>query len=433
MKRLLPLAAVLLFSAAPGLAADLNENEMFSSPDVVTQAPAAPSFAEGTKSLAFSGELLSAMEDTAVRTSTAGALHSFIVGNAFIDARLKNGVKGFANLEATYDSRASSTTHALREIFFDFNIKRRVYFRTGKQVLQWGRCALWNPTDLVNVERKPFIRKIGYREGAYGLKLHVPFGTAYNVYGFLDTGNAPASEDLGGALKFELLAGGTEMAFSGWAKKSADPVLGYDLSTRAGDIDIVGELSVSKGGNIRKLSLNQGVLAGGENKGWAPRAAVNLSKGFRLGNYNDRLNVSSEFFYNRAGYKNDVFNDPAAYPFATPLVFRDATGALITQAAGTKKDFLLGNSLYNMNSFSRAYGALFVTVGRFLTSDMTLNMNYVRNFNDGTGIVSTGITYRNLSDFTAGFLANVFVGPKNGEYTFSNVKHNLQLTAGIAF
>ena len=29
----------------------------------------------------------------------------------------------------------------------------KIYFRTGKQVLKWGRSYFWNPTDLINVEK----------------------------------------------------------------------------------------------------------------------------------------------------------------------------------------------------------------------------------------------------------------------------------------
>jgi hypothetical protein len=86
-----------------------------------------------------------------------------------------------------------------------------------------------------------------------------------------------------------------------------------------------------------------------------------------------------------------------------------------------------------MNYFSKYYGALFTSVGRFIVTDMTLNMNYIRNIDDGTGIVSAGVTYTNLADLTLGALVNLLTGPRNGEYTTLKAVYDVQLTAGISF
>jgi len=348
------------------------------------------------------------------------------VGNLMLDARLKNGVKAFANMETSYVPRGRETSSTLREAFLDFNLDRDIYFRTGKQVLQWGRCSLWNPTDLVNVEKKPFIRKIGYRDGAYGVKFHVPFGAAYNIYGFLDTGGAGEAQDLGGALKFELLAGKTEMAFSGWAKRRRYPVFGYDVSSRLGDVDIAGEVSVARRDNTRFIRESGGVLDTYlKDDDWVTKAAVNFSEGFRLGNFNDRLTVAAEFFYNRTGYDGSPFRDKTAYTYTGPLA--------LLSAAGTKKDFLTGNGLYEPNYLSRWYGAVFTSVSRFIIEDMALNLNYVRNLSDDSGVLSAGVSYKNMNDLSAGFLASAYLGPGCREYTSSGAKLLLQLTAGVSF
>lgn len=430
-------ALPLAICPAAGFAEDAaSELELFSSSEVVTQAASSPSAAGGEekKTLAFSGEAVSVLEDVVYSSSTGNPFNSYIVGNLMLDARLKNGVKAFANMETSYRSKTRETASVLREAFLDFNIGRSVYFRTGKQVLQWGRCALWNPTDLINVEKKPFVRKIGYRDGAYGLKVHIPFGADYNIYGFLDTGSAPEDRDLGGALKFEFLTGKTEMAFSGWAKRDRRPVFGYDLSSRLGDVDIAGEVSVARRDNTRFIRDDGGVLdIYRKNDDWAAKAAVNFSKGFRLGNFNDRLTVATEFFYNQSGYGKSPFRDRALYAFSSPLSSLGPTGTMVFQTAGTKRDFLLGRGLYEPNYLSRYYGAVFTSISRFIITDMTLNMNYVRNLNDDSGVLSAGVAYKNINDFSAGCLVLVPMGPVNSEYTFSGAKLSVQLTAGVAF
>ena len=359
-------------------------------------------------------------------SSTADPLNTYILGTMLFDARLKNGVKAFGNLEASYNPRLQQSTATLRELFVDFNIADRVYFRTGKQVLQWGRCYLWNPTDLVNVEKVPFVPKIGSREGAYGLKFHIPFGTKYNIYGFLDTGHAGTDRDLGGALKFELLTGRTEMAFSGWAKRDHSPVVGYDFSSRLGDVDIAGEVSAAHRDNDLFIRSDNGVLETYRKDGeWPVKAAIDFGKGFRLGNFNDRLTVTTELFYNQDGYVKSPFRDNTGYTFSGPLS--------IALPGGTKALYLLGNGLYTPNYLARYYGAVFASISRFIITDLTLNTNYIHNFNDNSGALSAGVTYRNLNDFTVGFLVLTPLGPANAEYTFSGAKLFAQLTAGVSF
>lgn len=406
----------------------VNESEMFSSSDSVVESAGAllKEAAAEAKHVGFSGEITSALINSVARSSSA--LNSLTVGNIFLDVRLPKQIKGFANMETVYLAKDKSTTVLLRELFFDFSLKQKFYFRTGKQVLQWGRCAFWSPTDLINVERKTFIRKIGYREGAYGLKAHVPFGTRLNLYGFWDTGDASSAEESAGALKAEFLIGGTEMAFSGWMRRK--PVFGYDLSTRFYTVDIAGEYSVSRGDVKDRLQLKDGMLSLTRRRDeWLSSASVSFRKSFRLGNFRDRVSVTSEWYYNEAGAGGDIFGDDTIYPYAQPIV--PFLGAPV--ASGTQRDFLRQNNLYEAHYHSRYYTALFTSVSRFILTDLVFNMNLISNLSDSSAILSTGVAYKNIHNFSAGILANVNLGGKQREYTFSDQIYDLQLTCGIAF
>ena len=419
---------LLLLTLAAPLAAQesFSEFELFPSEEIVGQAPQAASPEADKRSLGVSGEALSVMQDIKFSSNSAGTFDSSFIGNLMLDARLKRGVKAFANVEAVYSPDTRSTEAELREAFLDFNLDGKVYFRTGKQVLQWGRCYLWNPTDLVNAEKKPFTRKLGYRDGAYGLKAHMPFGAKYNIYAFLDTGNAAEDRDLSGALKFEFVAGRTEMAFSGWGARERHPVFGYDLSSRLGRFDLAAEVSASRRDNARYLRAAGGTLETyRKDARWPLRAAVNFGRGFRLGEFNDRLRLTAEYFHNANGYGREEFRDKALYAFSGP-----AAAAL---PAGTRAAYLAASGLYEPNYLSRNYGALFATVSRFLITDMTLNLNYLRNLTDDSGIVSASVSYKDINDFSAGLLVNSYVGPGYGEYTAPGARLLVQLTAGVSF
>lgn len=175
-----------------------------------------------------------------------GTFFGNATANLLLDARYKEGIKGFANADLVYKyGDASDYDQFLRELFFDVNIGQAVYFRIGKQYLEWGN-NFWNPSDLINVEKKDFLDPDKNFEGVRGIKLHVPFGTDYNLYGFINLEDVGSLEDVAWSGKFEFLLGDTELAFSGWYKEGFDPVFGFDFSTRLLRMDIQGEFSLRR-------------------------------------------------------------------------------------------------------------------------------------------------------------------------------------------
>ncbi len=371
-------------------------------------------------------------------------MSNFIVGNFMLDIRLRRSNKGFLNLELPYFPTYGSALVLLRELFIDGNIGKTVYWRMGKQVLQWGRCILWNPTDLINVEKKLFIPKIGYREGTYGLKMHVPFGTEYNLYGFLDTKSLTVFDSLALALKFEFLRNNTEMALSLWAKNHAHPVFAYDVSTRIIGFDITGELSFSEAANNYMLMASNDTLFIDKSGGVQTKACIDVGKKFNFLDFPQNLSVTLSFFFNSSGYKENIFRDTMIYLFMPPLIaqqnMRSQMPASLQAAAlqtpkytGTKKEFLLGNNLYEQHNYSRFYAAVFTQVDRLYLSGLTGTFNVVTNLPQISMIFSGGLFYTTIYEFFMGLVISAYVGGKNTEYTFDNKAIGLQANIGMTF
>jgi hypothetical protein len=446
MKKLL--CAILLVICAPALLfgaddAAVNEDELFSDPGTVVESKKYEKenldADQNKKRIGLSGEILSVNQYFAPRDDEAAVkqdgseFRPYIIGTIFTDIRLPSDVKGFGNFEALHEARENETTLGVKELFVDFNLGRAVYFRTGKQVLQWGRCYLWNPTDLVNIEKKTFLTKIGSREGTYGLKLHVPFGTKVNMYGFADTNETDHVSEIAGAYKLEFLAGATEMALSVWGKDHYRPVYGYDFSTRLLGIDIVGEASASYGSNTWKLDETGGVLTAERERGrWIPKASIDFGHAFDFNDQPDKIQVNLEFFYNGDGYRDNVFSDRKTYFYDKPVTV-EADGVKVALPAGTKDIYLLGNDLYEPNYHSAYYAALFTTVNKFFTSDFSFKLNCISNIEQRSFIVSTGLAYANINDFKAGIEVYTFIGDRYTEYTASGGLVEVLLTAGLVF
>jgi len=421
----------------------VNENDLFSDTSSITQSSEivnnAVSKEKVEKSTSLSGIIQNAFIGAANRDwfdnlhRNNVQLTNFVIGNLMLDIRLPQGAKAFANLETQYTPLNSGVLVGLREMFVDGNIKKKVYLRLGKQVLQWGRCTLWNPTDLINVEKKLFIQKIGYREGAYGIKMHIPFGTSYNVYAFLDSKNASSVDSLAYAGKFEFLLGGTEMAFSAWDKKYLHPVFGYDVSTRFAGVDLSGELAVSDGSNTFSLDKNGQTLSRIKSDNWQTKACVDIGHNFNFFSIPQAFTVTGSFYYNSAGYDDNFFADNTIYQFKDAISTMSPAGTPILKTQGLARDFLTGLNLYEQHNFSKYYAALFTSINRLFLSSLSASCNLVDNIPQNSLILSGGLNYASLNEFFIGFLVSGFIGAQNTEYTFQNQAMSVQITAGVTF
>ena len=296
---------MLIFSAA---GEKVDENALFA--DTVSLIDSAKIVNKGytvgapeSTSVNFSGNISSATELDAQREFFIDyqrkylTPNAYIVGDLLLDVRLPFDVKAFGNVETDYYPDTGHANFYVRELFVDANINRAVYFRTGKQVLQWGTCYFWNPTDLINVERKSFLDKLQAREGTYGIKMHVPFGTAFNIYSFLDLENPSAIDSISGAGKFEFLLGGTEIGAGMWKKPHRDPVYGLDLSSSIRKFNISAEASLTPGTNYKTLNFDNSIpTISNLGDAWIPRVCAGISRSFDFLNIQDRITTDLEFY-----------------------------------------------------------------------------------------------------------------------------------------
>jgi hypothetical protein len=281
------------------------------------------------------------------------------------------------------------------------------------------------------VEKKPFIQKIGSREGTYGLKAHVPFGTVVNLYGFAGTREVTRADSIAASVKAEVLIRGTEMALSMWDKRGSKPVYGFDFSSRVLGIDVMGEIAVYQEFLHRKPDVIDSELVTPvvDTTKPAARLAVGVGKWFKVQGVPDRLMVNAEFYYNNAG--SDAKDLNATAQVESLLVAGMEQGVALDPAEISR--FLAASGLYEPNSFSRYYAAFFASLSRFLLPDLTLSVNGICNFNQRCGIFSGGLDYTMLNNFSLGLLLTGFVGPENTEYTFMGDAMQVRLTAGVSF
>ena len=387
---------------------------------------------------------------------------SYFQGNFNLDVRLLKGIRGFFNFSADYypeglpQSRVFqvplaylgipaylsktdlmvaekvNAVFAINEIFVDVNFGRRVYFRLGKQVLKWGVGYLWTPTDLVNIEKKNILDSSQVRQGSYGIKVHVPFGTRANIYSFINMNNARHLSDISMANKVEVLFLNTEMALSVLLKNHNVPVYGFDFTSRLLTLDLHGEATLSYGDNTRRLRNYPWYITGlfpevpvelmylvpSKNAlmdykvggRWIGKASFGFGRGFEVLDVKDRIRFDVEAFYNHAGYGWNVFE-------------KDLYSA----------GYFLSSGLYTPNYYGKWYAGLFITIRQMFVEELSSMINCVVNIQDQSSIVSGMITYSPFYDLAINLQVNGFVGKTNREYTVLGNYFTTELSVKLVF
>ncbi|MBN1757996.1 MAG: hypothetical protein JW863_06755 [Chitinispirillaceae bacterium] len=461
------IAAVMAAMCVAVTAQEIDEDALFGDTSLVmidsTELQVESTAIDGVDStmVSFSGAVTGVADATASRDwfkerdrreIDPGAL---MLGDLMLDVRLPFGMKTYTNCELylapeggglafsdpdNYFSSGSGSGLAIAvpEIFLDANIDRKVYFRAGKQVLQWGRGYFWNPTDLVNVEKKAFVEKIGSREGTYGVKAHVPFGTKANIYTFIDMNRLSSVDDLAGAARVEGLFGGVEAGVALWGKRGYDPIAGIDFSATLFSWSITGEMSITSGKNYRVLDMGKSAVITGNPanaplafKDFGNTAVVRLSAGFMrmfdLLDIDDRVMVVGEFYFNQIGDDGNVFKK---YHVGDMI---DAVEALPDTSSVKQNAYSALSNAFEFNSLAKYYSAFFVTVNRFLITDMTLTMNGLVNFNHGCAMLTVGVNYLTLHNFSLGCSITGVVGPEESEYALMGTGASVRVTTGMSF
>jgi hypothetical protein len=423
MKKLFILFGACLLAVVPPLAAD-EEDDFFDDGAIEVEAAATETNVDEAlekESLSLSGNIEAVGSYTLTRDFLWGntdiddnALAYYLTGDFLIDARLRRGFRAFTDINIGYSNVGLPTYHyftqiptmaplivsedqdmliGVKELFVDFNISNVVYFRVGKQVLTWGRGYLWNPTDLINVQQKSFLNMDALREGTFGLRTDFIFDRAFSVYTFVQFQDAEDFSDMAVAGKVETLIGATEMSLSAWWRGGEFPVFGYDISAPLfWDLDFRGEIAVSWGDNRDKMRTDGTVYSIRDRL--VPRFCVGLSRSFDFQDVENRIMVNAEFYYNDSGYDDNMFESLSGL---------------------TLINFY--SEYYDANNYGRFYGALFVTINKFLISQFTLTLSGMGNFSDMSFMAVAELAYAPVYNFTMSFRLLSFLGENYREYT----------------
>ena len=323
---------------------------------------------------------------------------SRLAGDLFLDARPDRDFRVFAKIKAAYQYPTDWEVEIF-EAFSDFQIKDLLFFRAGKQTVQWGVGYFFSPADVLNlVSIDPEDPEV-QREGPIALKTHFPFA-AHNLYLYLLADDIDRPYEIAVAPKLELLLGNYELGMGGFYQFDLTPKGMLTVTGPLGDLDLFAEAMVQWGSERTFVNLSPPPdTSTRENT-----LLFSGTAGFGYLNTDWNLSLFAQYFYNGQGYDTSydyekLIEDASDF---LPLPPEIPTPAIITSA-----DILYPGKHYLAASIG--------WIG-LLDSSFSLSLLYVANFSDGSGLITPTLTWDPVDHVSLSTGVRIPYGERGDEY-----------------
>lgn len=189
-------------------------------------------------------------------------------------------------------------------------------------------------------------------------------------------------------------------------------------------LDYRGEISLADGSNYSYLDYQTLNTVYGSS-GLIPCSSFGFTKYWTVKDIKDQISLTTEFYYNGAGYDQNIIQRIAGNPTIENSYFN-------LNPQNPPGYFQL--NMYQPYLNSKYYAALFGSVQDFIIPEITFNLNGIMNLVDSSAVVTTGISYvPKVIDMEIDFNIYGYFGAPNTEATFSGNRWSLNLQTKISF
>jgi len=430
---------------------EINENDLFSEPVISSNTgstgsnashPALDRLSDSTpeKSAAALGGALMSRALYSVHRNTVYSNHTWDTNQVRqyfeigldLEVRLPKGFKSYVDFLIYYSPAGIHYTNyyflqgspypgyvavpasqyfsfSLNEFFFDCNAANAVWMRLGMQVLKWGRGMLWNPSDLINWDKKSFEDMNRQRRGVTGIKVHIPVKTYFNFYSFINMDDVEKPNNYTYALKTEALLGGMEAALGCLLKKTNHTVWTLDFSKGLRGWNFYGE-----GAYLPEYTKTIYRVSGTNVTNYQPdkqtgKVVLGVHKSFNK----DKCTAAIEGYYNGEGYNFNVYRHK-----------------IYTTITNTNSAYLTDNRM----ELNRWYAAAFFSWTGLFRQTTTLTCNALCNLNDRSFILTPQLTFSPVDQFSISLMPVLYPGKsRRSEFTSRDVFSEVFLDVKIVF
>jgi len=308
----------------------------------------------------------------------SSSLTSKLSADLFFDARPDRYFRVFGKVKAACQYPTDWEVEIF-ELFSDFQFKDLLFFRAGKQTVQWGVGYFFSPADVLNLVSIDPEEPEAQREGPIAVKTHFPFA-AHNAYLYLVANEIDKPYEIAVAPKLELLLGNYELGIGAFYQADLTPKGMLTLTGPLWDLDLFAEAMIQWGSDRTFVDFSPPP----DTNTIEDELLFSGTAGFSYINTDWNLSLFAQYFFNGQGYKEEF----------------SATSILVSNAL-LSGDITSADLLYP----GRHYLAASVGLTEVLDSDFSLSLLYVANFSDRSGLITPTLTWTPIDhvSFNSGF------------------------------
>jgi hypothetical protein len=344
--------------------------------------------------------------------------------SVFLDARPDENSRVFAKAEISSPFYTNSDTDGrkfedivtITELFADFNWDNEIFFRAGKQTVNWGVGYFFSPADLLSLSKIDPEDPDADLDGPIALKINYPSVlNNYYLYTVLPS-ETDSYSDIVVAPMAEFVLGESEIGLGVYYQHGNAPTAMTTISSAIGDLSIYGEGYLSYGSD--RIFVEEGGLTTtsyDDQFFFKGTAGAGYSWSDDLSNYN--FSFSGQYYFNGEGYE-----DPA-------LININETPGLISSGIVSMSD--PGSIVGLLADSGRHYGAASASWRGMWGSDFSLSVFFIENFSSFSGMIKPSISWSGLDDIDISVSASRIFGDPGEEYAMAGSTGAVSLGVSI--
>lgn len=342
-----------------------------------------------------------------------------LAGSLFFDYRPSVDFRAFAKLkgDAVLDESGPQSKIWLHELFADFDVGDRAFFRVGKQTVNWGVGYFFSPADIINIGRIDPEEPEAEREGPVAVRIHLLAGRVnYDVYTLVH--GKPGDYRIALAPKAEFVYGGSEVGLGLYYRADRAPRAMATLSTSPlGRVAVFGEAVASFGSDKRFVKEAPGTLLGLSVYEDPDTVRFHFTAGARV-NHSDpdgRFTVmaAGQYYYNGEGYDGEFLKENLGKMYGLVAMGQLASSDVLPLTVG------------------RHYAALSVSGTSSSLRNVTPSVFWLGNLSDGSGMVTFSLGYTGWKDVRPSVSVSRMYGAAGSE--LAPTGPSTRFTVGVSF
>ena len=312
------------------------------------------------------------------------------------------------------------------ELFSDFQLGDKVYFRFGKATVKWGVGYFFSPADIINLQPIDINDPTAQREGPLQFRVLMPFGPSQNTVSFYTIFDASNPDFSTTALagKAEFVLGRYELGLGGYYRDDTAERAALTLTGPLGKFDIFAEGVVSRGSpkTFYSFSTSAPYYSISQPKDHRTTLYPSATAGFLYNDQDNNITAVAQYYYNGEGYADSEKSSSIAALdtlLSTPL-----PAATKTTLTGLSKLFAYGSG--------RHYAAASLSFSEIGGSDFSASLLGLANFSDLSGLVQPSVSWQIADRLKLTGSVLFFFGASDTEYGILRPNSPMTLSVSLS-